>query len=82
MSNLMKKLLVEDWVVVMLSIPLLILAACGSYLPTISIPSDMSDPSSWGKIAMLFIIALATLFAGNKLLSRPMKGMLRSCFPI
>lgn len=78
MSNLLKKLLVEDWVVVMLSIPLLILAACGSYLPTISIPSDMSDPSSWGKIAMLFVIALVTLFAGNKLLSRPMKGMLRS----
>ncbi len=78
MSNFMKKLLVEDWVVVMLSIPLLILAFCGSYLPTISIPSDMSEASAWGKIAMLFVIALAALFAGNKLLSRPMKGMLRS----
>lgn len=74
----MKKLLVEDWVVVMLSIPLLILAFCGSYLPTISIPSDMSEASAWGKIAMLFVIALVTLFAGNKLLSRPMNGMLRS----
>ncbi len=78
MSNFMKKLLVEDWVVVMISIPLLLLAACGAYLPTISIPSDMSNPSSWGKIAMLFIIALTALFAGNKLLNRPLHGVLRS----
>ena len=72
------KLLVEDWVVVMLSIPLLLLCAFGSYLPSISIPTDMLEASSWGKIAMLFVIALVTLFVGNRLLSRPMKGMLRS----
>ena len=78
MKEFVKKLLVEDWVVVILSIPLLLLAACGSYLPTISIPNDLSEASAWGKIGMLFVIALVALFAGNKLLSRPMAGMLRS----
>ncbi len=78
MKNFWNKLLVEDWVVVMLSIPLLILCACGSYLPSISIPTNMLEAGAWGKIAMLFVIALVILFAGNKLLSRPMKGMLRS----
>ena len=78
MKNFWNKLLVEDWVVVMLSIPLLILCAFGSYLPTISIPTNMLEAGAWGKIAMLFVIALVTLFAGNKLLSRPMKGMLHS----
>ncbi len=78
MKSYFQKLLVEDWVVVMLSIPLLLLCAFGSYLPSISIPTNMLEASSWGKIAMLFTIALATLFAGNKLLSRPMRGMLRS----
>ena len=78
MKNFWNKLLVEDWVVVMLSIPLLILCAFGSCLPTISIPTNMLEAGAWGKIAMLFVIALITLFAGNKLLSRPMKGMLGS----
>lgn len=78
MKDFVKKLLVEDWVVVMLSVPLLLLCAFGSYLPTISIPSNMLELDAWGKIAMLFVIALVTLFAGNKLLSRPMKGMLLS----
>ncbi len=78
MKNFWNKLLVEDWVVVMLSIPLLVLCFCGSYLPTISIPTNMLEAGAWGKIAMLFVIALVILFAGNKLLSRPIKGMLRS----
>ena len=78
MKNFWNKLLVEDWVVVMLSIPLLIMCALGSHLPTISIPTNMLETGAWGKIAMLFVIALIILFAGNKLLSRPMKGMLRS----
>ena len=78
MKSFFQKLLVEDWVVVMLSIPLLLLCAFGSYLPSISIPTNMLEASAWGKIAMLFVIALVTLFAGNKLLSRPMKGMLGS----
>ncbi|MDO4758648.1 MAG: putative sulfate exporter family transporter [Rikenellaceae bacterium] len=78
MSNFWKKLLIEDWVVVMLSVPLLLLCSFGEYLPTISIPSNMMVGSAWGQMAMLFIIAIATLYAGNKLLSRPMDGMTRS----
>lgn len=78
MKKFWEKLLVEDWVVVMLSVPLLLLCALGQYLPTISIPSNMLEAGAWGKIAMLFVIAIVTLFAGNKLLSRPMKGMLLS----
>lgn len=79
MSNFIKKLLVEDWVVVMLSIPLLILAGFSASLPfSISIPSNMLEADAWVKIAVLFVVALLVLFAGNKLLSRPMKGMLLS----
>uniref|UniRef100_UPI00405786B8 YeiH family protein n=1 Tax=Alistipes sp. TaxID=1872444 RepID=UPI00405786B8 len=73
MKELWKKLLVEDWVVVMLSLPLLLLCFFGSYLPTIS----LSKITVVG-VGMMFAIALITLFAGNKLLSRPMKGMLLS----
>ncbi len=73
MKDLMKKFLVEDWVVVMLSLPMLLLCFFGSYLPPIS----LSKITIVG-VGMMFAIALITLFAGNKLLSRPMKGMLLS----
>ena len=78
MNNFWKKVLIEDWVVVMLSIPLLLMCALGSYLPTISIPTNMLETGAWIKIAYLFVIALVVLFLGNKLLSRPMKGLIRS----
>ena len=78
MKNIWNKLLVEDWVVVMISVPLLVLCVLAHHLPTISIPTNMLEAGAWGKIAMLFVIALIALYAGNKLLSRPMKGMLRS----
>ena len=61
MKNFWNKLLVEDWVVVMLSIPLLILCACGQYLPTISIPTNMLEADAWGKFALRFVIAIGTL---------------------
>ena len=78
MKNIWNKLLVEDWVVVMISVPLLVLCVLAHHLPTISIPTNMLEAGAWGKIAMLFVIALIALYAGNKLLSRTMKGMLRS----
>ena len=34
MKDFMKKFLVEDWVVTFLSIPLLIIAGCATFLPT------------------------------------------------
>ena len=49
MKNFWNKLLIEDWVVVMLSIPLLILCAFGSYLPSISIPTNMLETGEIGR---------------------------------
>ena len=78
MKKSLEKFLVEDWVVTFISVPLLILAGFAYYLPTITIPSELHSLSAWGNMAALFIIALVTLFAGNKMLSRPMKGLLLS----
>ncbi|MBR6496291.1 MAG: putative sulfate exporter family transporter, partial [Rikenellaceae bacterium] len=78
MKKYLEKFLVEDWVVTFISVPLLILAGFAYYLPTITIPSELHSLSAWGNMAALFIIALVTLFAGNKMLSRPMKGLLLS----
>lgn len=78
MKKSLEKFLVEDWVVTFISVPLLILAGFAYYLPTITIPSELHSASAWGNMAALFIIALVALFAGNKMLSRPMKGLLLS----
>ena len=76
MSKL-KKLLVEDWVVTFLSIPLLVIAGLATFLPkdALKIPSDLLHLESWLNIGALFIIALVLLFIGNKLLSRPLRGL-------
>lgn len=80
MGNFFKKLLVEDWVVVIVSIPLLLLAAFACALPGggPSVPSTLSTLGAWGNIGVLFAIALAILFVGNKLLGRPLRGLLVS----
>ena len=80
MGNFFKKLLVEDWVVVIVSIPLLLLAAFACALPGggPSVPSTLSTLGAWGNIGVLFAIALAILFVGNKLLGRPLRGLLES----
>ena len=77
MKNFLKKLLVEDWVVTFLSIPLLIIAGCASVLPHggPKIPSDLVSYDSWANIGVLFLIALVLLYFGNRLLSRPLKGL-------
>ncbi len=77
MKNFWKQFLVEDWVVVIVSLPLLLLAGFAYYLPTISIPSDLSSLEAWGNIGALFVIAIAALLAGNLLLNRPIKKLLR-----
>jgi uncharacterized membrane protein YadS len=76
MSKL-KKLLVEDWVVTFLSIPLLVIAGLATHLPkdALKIPSDLLHLESWLNIGALFVIALVLLFIGNKLLSRPLRGL-------
>ena len=79
MKSFLQKLQTEDWVVTFLSIPLLILAGCASWInggP--KIPTDLSSAKAWIDIATLFVIAIITLYAGNRLLSRPLRGILRS----
>ena len=78
MKNFFKQFLVEDWVVVLISLPLLLLAAFASALPKIAIPADLQSVEAWRNIAVLFALALAVLFAGNKLLGRPLRGLLAS----
>ena len=72
-----KKLLVEDWVVTFLSIPLLIIAGLATFLPkdALKISSDLLNSESWLNIGALFLIALVLLYVGNKLLSRPLRGL-------
>ena len=76
----MKKFLTEDWIVTFLSIPLLIFSACASLLPNggIKISADLTELNAWLDIAIFFAIALTLLYVGNKLLSRPMKGLIPS----
>ena len=75
----MKKFLTEDWVVTFLSIPLLIIALFASDLnggP--KIPETLITLDAWRNIGEFFIIALILLFVGNRLLGRPMRGLLVS----
>ena len=76
MKNFLQQFKTEDWVVTFLSIPLLILAGCASLMnggP--KIPTDLTTAKAWIDIAALFVIAIVILYAGNRLLSRPMKGL-------
>lgn len=76
----MKKFLVEDWVVPLLSIPILLLCCFACYLPEggPKVPSTLLTPSAWRHIGFLFAFALAVLYLGNRLLARPTKGLLWS----
>ena len=63
-----------------LSIPLLTLAILSSRLPGggPKIPETLITAEAWLNIGAFFLIALALLFVGNKVLGRPMKGLLLS----
>ena len=76
----MKRFLTEDWVVTLLSIPLLTLAMLSSLLPGggPKIPETLVTVEAWLNIGAFFLIALVLLFVGNKVLDRPMKGLLLS----
>jgi uncharacterized integral membrane protein (TIGR00698 family) len=76
----MKKLLTEDWITTFLSIPLLIIAGLASMLPNngFTVAADLTHHAAWYDIAAFFIIALLLLYVGNRLLSRPTKGLIRS----
>ena len=76
----MKKYLTEDWVTAFLSIPLLALAMLSPLLPDggPKIPETLVTAEAWLNIGAFFLIALVLLFVGNKVLNRPMKGLLLS----
>ncbi len=76
----MKKFKTEDWVVTFLSIPLLVVAGLASLLPNggPSIPETLLTGKAWFNIGLFFVIALVLLYVGNRLLDRPLKGLLRS----
>ena len=77
MKNFFEKLRVEDWVVVWVSIPLLLLAALiPADLP--NVPSTLVGEVAWYNIAYLFAIVLVVLYVGCLLLRRPLKGLLPS----
>lgn len=77
MKKLIEQLRVEDWVVVWVSIPLLILAALvPGLLP--NVPSTLFGGAAWSNIGWLFVIVLVVLYAGCGMLRRPMKGLLLS----
>ncbi len=79
MKNFFKHLLVEDWIVTLLSIPLLIIAGLAGLFPDIkkiiAIPSTLHTAEAWISIGTLFAIALIVLYLGNRLLSRPLRGL-------
>ncbi len=75
MKKFWQQFLVEDWVVVIMSIPLLLIAGFAFHLPEISIPSDLRSLGAWADMGILFVIALVALFAGNLLLKRPIKKL-------
>lgn len=79
MKNFFKPILVEDWVVTLLAIPLLILAGLAGEYPTIksviAIPSTLATADAWIGVGALFLIALVVLYIGNRLLSRPLRGL-------
>ncbi|MDE7344073.1 MAG: putative sulfate exporter family transporter, partial [Alistipes sp.] len=77
MKNFLEKLRTEDWVVVWVSVPLLLLALLiPRELP--SVPSTLVGSVAWYNIALLFAICLAVLYVGSWLLRRPLKGLFPS----
>lgn len=76
----MKKFLTEDWITTFLSIPLIVFAALSSLLPGggVKISADLTELGAWLDIAVFFVIAFVLLYVGNRLLDRPVKGIVRS----
>ena len=77
MKNWIEQLRTEDWVVVWVSIPLLLLAALiPEKLP--SVPSTFIGETAWYNILLLFAIVLIVLYVGCRLLRRSVKGIIPS----
>ncbi|MDO4190596.1 MAG: putative sulfate exporter family transporter [Bacteroidales bacterium] len=78
-KDLKTRLLTEDWAVTIFSIPLLIIAAFAAKFPFVpKVPNTLLTADAWLNIGIFFVLALITLYTGNKYLSRPLKGLLAS----
>ncbi len=90
MNKFFKQFLVEDWVVTILAIPLLIIAALAAHFPSVEIQtasgikvepyqlkvlSDLTASNTWINFGIFFVIALIVLYLGNRMLSRPLRGL-------
>ena len=77
MKNFFKHFLVEDWVTTLLALPILILCGFAYHLPGggPKVPTTLLTHTAWLNISYLFLIALVVLYVGNRLLSRPLKGL-------
>lgn len=79
MKNFFKQFLVEDWIATFLAIPLLLISGLAGRFPTIkgliAIPSTLATSEAWGSVGILFLIALMVLYIGNRMLSRPLRGL-------
>jgi uncharacterized integral membrane protein (TIGR00698 family) len=76
----MNKFRTEDWVVTILSIPLLIISIFATKLPNngFKVSTTFETVDAWVNIGAFYLIALVLLFIGNRWLKRPLKGILRS----
>ncbi len=81
MKKIIEKLRTEDWVAVILSIPLLVVAA---FFPDIvpKLHSDLSELSSWQSMGVWFLVVLVIAYIGSRLLRRPTKGFIPSLLMI
>ncbi len=77
MKKFLKQFLVEDWVVTFLAIPILVLCAFAYYLPGggPKVPATFLTQTAWLNICYLFLIAFVALYIGNRMLSRPLRGL-------
>lgn len=77
MKKRLENLRTEDWTAVWAALPLLLAALLvPSLVPRI--PSTLLDGAAWSSIALLFLVVLAILYAGSRLMGRPTRGLLPS----
>ncbi len=77
MKKRLETLRTEDWTAVWAALPLLLAALLvPSLVPRI--PSTLLDGAAWSSIALLFLVVLAILYAGSRLMGRPTRGLLPS----
>lgn len=81
MKKWLEQFKTEDWVVVAVSIPLLVMAVfIPAYLP--SIPKHLTSFADWQNALILYVIVLVILWLGWLMLGRPLKGVVVSLLAV